>query len=521
MKNYIITTALPYANGNLHIGHFFEAVIADIKVRYLKSQSIPLLFVSGDDSHGAATTLYCTKNNLDIKEHLASQHLHHSQTYKKLKISFDNFSFTNNDLHKQVVNWSIENVIGYEKNHNVTLFKTKEVLSWYDENTSQFLPDRYVVGQCPHCLALEQHPEICEVCNLRILPEQLLNPTNNLSNNAVKLKLSLHLLLDTSLFYDHLKQYQHLFHSSIKNKIFDGSLSEQEEIDISRDGPYYGIEVDKNYFPQLNNQYYYVWFDAPIGYLSFSFNAWLQGKSPTKELFLAYLENVELEHFIGKDIAYFHSFLWLNLLKIITNKELAPVKQINFHGWLTLNNEKFSKRKGHKFNLEKLTSIEIDSLRLYFFSKYDGSIRDTEFVQKEVVEIYNNVVVKNVANFYARIIRLLNKASITIELNSIDQNESVYKNYLLEGNYKKLYELLCLELAQLNSDFQIQQLWKIEDKDLLKDSATLLLNKWYNIYNIFVIILPSLDVYREEILNNNFIHLAQRLETFNLFEEIV
>jgi methionyl-tRNA synthetase len=516
MKNYIITTALPYANGNLHIGHFFEAILADIKVRYLKSQNIPCSFISGDDSHGAATTLYCTKNGLDIESHLHSQHLAHEQSYEKLKIKFDNFSKTNTDLHKQVVNWCVEQLVDFEEKNNKQLFVIKDVLSWYDSLTEQFLPDRYVIGTCPNCQAEEQHPEICEVCNKRIVPSELINPVNSITKNKVELKSSKHLLLNTKDFYTELTHYEHLFHPSIKNKIFDGSLSQQEEIDISRDGPYYGIEITHPKFKELTNQYYYVWFDAPIGYLSFAFQLWLKDKAPTKKLFIDYCSTVELEHFIGKDIAYFHSFLWINLLKIIVNKDVVPIKKINFHGWITLNNIKFSKSKGHSFNLDKLDSTQIDAIRLYLCSKHDGSISDNELVEADIAKIYNNTIVQNLANFYARLTRLLNKSEIKVKLSNNVTNK--YEHILLEGNYKKLYETLYDDLKELNSEFQKAELWKADIETVNYIGSSLLI-RWYSIYNVFAIILPSLESYREQILINEFIHLGKNLDTFSLFND--
>lgn len=514
MKNNIITAALPYANGNLHIGHFFEAILADIKVRYLKSQNIPCSFISGDDSHGAATTLYCTKNSLDIESHLRSQHLAHEGSYKQLKVQFDSFSKTNTALHKQVVNWCVEQLIEFEEKNKKQLFAIKDVLSWYDAITEQFLPDRYVKGICPHCQAEEQHPEICEACNKRIVPSELINPVNSLTKNKVELKSSKHLLLNTKDFYKELTNYEHLFHPSIKNKIFDGSLSQQEEIDISRDGPYYGIEINNPKFKELTNQYYYVWFDAPIGYLSFSFELWLKNRAATKELFLEYCSSVELEHFIGKDIAYFHSFLWINLLKIIVGKDVAPIKQLNFHGWITLNHLKLSKSKGHSFDLSRFDSTQIDAIRLYLFTKHDGSISDTELVESEIAKIYNTTIVQNLANFYARLTRLLNKENIKVELSN--NNSIKYEQFLLDGNYKKLYESLYEDLKELNSQFQREELWKA-DRDSLNRVGTSLLKNWYEIYNIFAIILPSLECYREKILDNEFIHLGKNLEAFSLF----
>lgn len=524
MKNYIITTALPYANGNLHIGHFFEATIADIKVRYLQSQNKNPIFISGDDSHGAATTLYCHKNNLNIEEHLLSQYKQHKETYNSLKINFSLFSKTNTNLHHKVVNWCIENILEYEKNNNISLLETRKVLSWFDAVTNQFLPDRYVKGICPHCSAEGQHPEVCEACNKHIEPSSLKQPKNVTSQNEVILKASNHITFNTIDFYKNLFNYENLYHSSIKSKILDPDLSKYDYIDISRDTPYYGIELKKEHFSNVENQCYYVWFDAPIGYLSFAFQVWLKDRVSTKILFKEFLTNIELEHFIGKDISYFHTFIWLNVLQYILSDENgikpAPVKQLNFHGWITLNNEKLSKSKGHHFDLTRFSSEQIDALRLYFFSKQDGSIQDTEYLEKEVYEIYNQVIVGNLANFYARTIKIAEKNDL---LNHIVWDNSVstkieYQELIEKCNYKKLYELIKYDLAQLNSKFQQAELWKETDHKIILLTTQELLTEWYHIFKILKLVCPSLEDKQEYILNSQFIHIAERLDPFSLFD---
>jgi methionyl-tRNA synthetase len=521
MNNTIITCALPYANGNLHLGHFFEATLADIQSRYLTNINQPHIFISGNDCHGAATTLYCHKHNLDIQTHLASQHELHKQSYKSLKIGFTKFSQTNSNLHKIVVGWCLENVLNYQKKSKRNILATKKVLSWYDSTTEQFLPDRYVVGECPNCHASNQHPEICEDCNHHIEPELLISPKSVLSQQSVVLKESEHLTLNTEGFYNKLIENKDILHPSIKAKLLDGSLEDKEFIDISRDSPYYGIPINLEPFPQLINQFYYVWFDAPIGYLTFSFEYWLEGKTPTKELFNHYLKTIKFQHFIGKDIVYFHTYLWINLLDCIlqgANVESQVIEKIFVHGWLTLDQQKFSKSKGHFFDLSVFSDAQIEALRLYFFAKYDSSIHDIEFSEKEIYEIYNNVIVNGVANFYARTIKLANKFDIKIVFSKNDL-DSQYQDLLKSGQYKKLYELLNTNLAQLNSDFQEAQLWK--DNPLVNKSVLLqiFLNRWYSIFQIYSLVCPSLVNGVENIENNIFFHIGERLLPFSFLPE--
>lgn len=510
MKN-IITCALPYVNGNLHIGHFFEAVCADIKAKYLNKTQTPCYFISGDDCHGAATTLYCQKHNLNIQNHLEQQYLLHKKSYADLKVDFSLFSKTNTALHQQVVQWCVENILAYEKKHQVKLFEVKQVQSWFDSSSGQFLPDRYVKGTCPHCHALGQHPEICESCNIIILPETLLNPVSVLTNEFVSLKSSAHLTLNTQGFYNEIVKHQDLFHDSIKNKILDSSVCKQPYIDISRDGPYYGIKIKG--FEELKNQFFYVWFDAPIGYLTFAYECWLNGRVHTQDHFNLFLSDCELEHFIGKDIAYFHTYLWINLLKLIHPQ--IKIKKINFHGWITLDKVKFSKSKGHQFDLSQFSSQQIDALRLYFFSKHDGSIQDVEFAENEVYDFYNQTVVKGLANFYARSIRISQKHNLSLSYStSLNHN---YSDYIKEGSYKKLYLLLNADLKQLNSEFQSLEIWNETDSEKVQLVLNEFLQRWFDIYQILCLVCPDLNNVREDILNNHFIHIAKPLDAFSLF----
>lgn len=510
--NKIITCALPYANGNLHIGHFFEATCADIKSRYLTHTQQSHLFVSGDDCHGAATTLYCQKNNLDIQNHLDKQYLLHQKAYSDLKINFSSFSKTNNSLHKQVVNWCINNIKSYEKKHNVSLLEVRDVLSWYDPISLQFLPDRYIKGDCPHCGAKEQHPEICENCNQPILADKIIGAFNVLTQNPVTLKSTKHLTLNTQSFYSTLIENEKLLHPSIKNKILD--LNDNKYIDISRDAPYYGIEIEG--FEDLTNQFFYVWFDAPLAYLSFSYEIWLESKLPNHDSFNEFLSHVRFEHFIGKDIAYFHTFLWLNLLKVICPDSKAQVEKINFHGWITLDKIKFSKSKGHHFDLSQFSPEQIDAIRLYFFSKHDGSIQDNEFQAQEVYQLYNQTVVNGLANFYARSTKIAENNNIKIKLLAEKLNHD-YCDLLDSGNYKKLYETINHQLAELNSSFQTLQLWKETNPNIIESKINDFLQQWYRIYQVLCFVCPSLSDKQDSILNGQFIHISEKLDNFSLF----
>lgn len=515
--NNIITCALPYVNGNLHVGHFFEATCADIKSRFLKDQKISHYFVAGDDCHGAATTIFCEQNNLDIEEHIQKQHKEHKSSYDYLGIEFCNFSKTNSQLHHQVVNWSIEQIIDNSKKLNVEFFSTKKVLSWFDDEKQQFLPDRYVKGICPHCLAKNQSPEICEFCSKEIIPSTLIEPYSKNNHHKVCLKETTHLILNTTGFYENVVYHKELLHSSIVNKVLDPSNKERSFVDISRDSPYYGIPVTQ--FTELKNQNYYVWFDAPLGYITFAFEVYLKEKNliPSKEIYLKFISNLNFEHFIGKDIVYFHTFLWINILRFVDEK--IKIEQINTHGWLTFKDKKFSKSDNDAFSLGDFDNQQISALRLYFFSKHDGSIQDIQFDELEVTEIYNRIIVNGLANFYARSVKLLDNNSLKVSINEVDIDAN-YKKLFRSSNYKKIFELISEDLSELNTHFQDLQLWKSQDKKHIQFNLELLLNKWYKLYQVLTLVCPDLLKNKEEILSLSFLHIASKLKKFINFEKI-
>jgi methionyl-tRNA synthetase len=239
----------------------------------------------------------------------------------------------------------------------------------------------------------------------------------------------------------------------------------------------------------------------------------LNGQIESRESFNKFLSSLTFEHFIGKDIIYFHSFLWINLIKFISPG--LKIKQLNCHGWLTINQTKFSKSKGHQLNLNSLSSSQIDSLRFYFFTKHDGSIQDTEFFENEVFELYNQTIVNNLANFYARNIKIANKYNIKIQFNSTIPNK--YHLLLENSNFKKLYELVNIDLANLNSEFQIPKLWNENNIIIIENHIQILLNKWFQIYLVLSLVCPDIKSHHEQILNSEFIHIAERLTPFFIF----
>lgn len=464
MKNFI-TTALPYANGDLHWGHFFEAVIADI---YSKHKKTPL--ISGDDQHGAAITLFVEKNNLNITEHLDKQYISHSNQYGYLGVEFTYFGKTHSRIHNNLV------LHFYNKLKEKGLILKKKTISWFDIEKEKFLPDRYVRGQCPSCGHENVYPHVCEYCNYYFDASELINPISSLSQSTPVLKETEHFFLNTQSFYQHLALFCDSLniHDSVRKKVLDKSLHELNEIDITRDLPYFGIEVPENKLA------FYVWFDAPIGYLSFILE-YLANQNPQNsfEDLLPLLSEIEIEHIIGKDITYFHTFFWLNLLRLL---DIPLPKKLHVHGWITQENgEKYSKSQGDKLDLSHFSPEQIDSIRFYFASIYDKSIQDNLFSLQKSYETYNLFIVGKFINIYSRISKLLeNKEIRTVELhkNSIFNYKNAIEIHLNDFHLKNTIKDLFSWIDQVNIYIQEKQPWKIINENDFIEVCSLALSEF-------------------------------------------
>jgi methionyl-tRNA synthetase len=467
----IVTTALPYANGPLHLGHFYEATLADIYARNQTyshsgnhsnhSHSVAPL-IAGEDQHGAAITLFAKKQGIAETQHIATQFEQHSGQYRKLNIHHAFFGQTHSPLHTQLTQYFFQKL----KISGKIIRKTTQ--SWYDEAEKQYLPDRFVKGHCPHCHAANQYPEICEVCGKNFSSATLVSPVSTQSGNTPYLKDSEHYFLNTSSFYDNLKvilkNHPAIICEEAKAKLLDGSLATQDWLDISRDKPYFGIDVPS----EDATQCFYVWFDAPIGYLSFTLEYIAQnyhqqtGQTLSFEQLLEFLPYIRFEHCIGKDIVYFHTYYWLNLLALLG---LDSVVSIKTHGWITDKGEKLSKSSGNSYDLNTLSDSQIDALHLYFFSHYENSIYDIEL--GNIYEQYNQVIIGKYVNLYSRTTKLIEtglagklKPVSSVELEQWQIKNKQIINLIQKGEFKPAYENWIILLNEINAWFQEKKPWE-------------------------------------------------------------
>jgi methionyl-tRNA synthetase len=422
-RQLFVTTALPYANGNFHIGHIMEYIQADIWVRYQRMQGNVVNFVGADDAHGAPIMIAAEKAGKTPQQFVADIAAGRKQYLDGFYISFDNWSHTDSEENHALCK-SI-----YKSLDKVGLIGKKSVEQFYDPEKSMFLPDRFIKGECPKCHTKEQYGDNCENCGAVYAPTDLINPYSALSGAKPELKSAEHYFFNLSdqRCVDFLETWTQdgKLQPEVANKVKewfsvrtnqDGSTSEGlADWDISRDAPYFGIEI-----PNAPGKYFYVWFDAPIGYLASLKN--LLGKRG--EDFDAYMvdPSVEQYHFIGKDIVTFHTLFWPAVLKFSGRKTPSNVF---VHGFLTVNNgEKMSKSRGTGLDPLKYLSLGMNPewLRYYLAAKLNAKNEDIDFNAEDfMLRVNSDLIGKfvNIASRAAGFLQKLTGGEITTGINPL------------------------------------------------------------------------------------------------------
>jgi len=406
-RKLFVTTALPYANGNFHIGHIMEYIQADIWVRYQRMQGAQVNFVGADDAHGAPIMIAADKAGKTPQQFVADIAAGRQQYLDGFHIAFDNWHSTdapeNHELARQIYRDLRDRADG-------SLIEVRTIEQFFDPEKNMFLPDRYIQGECPKCHAQAQYGDNCEVCGAVYAPTDLINPFSALSGAKPELKHSEHFFFKLSdprcvEFLQAWTQNGLHVQPEVANKVKewfsvrtnpDGSTSEGlGDWDISRDAPYFGIEI-----PDAPGKYFYVWLDAPVGYLA-SLKNLLEKRG---ESFEAYMADPQLEqyHFIGKDIVTFHTLFWPAMLHFSGRK--TPDK-ICVHGFLTVNNgEKMSKSRGTGLDPLKYLALGMNPewLRYYLAAKLNGRNEDIDFNADDFLARVNADLIGKFINIASR-----------------------------------------------------------------------------------------------------------------------
>jgi methionyl-tRNA synthetase len=488
---------LPYANASLHLGHILEAVQTDIWVRFQNINQNECLFFCADDTHGTPVMLKAKELGIEPEELIKNVQLDHIETYDLYDIKFTNFHSTHSDENKK---YSEEIYLKAKDNGYIS---RKTINQLFDESESMFLSDRFVMGTCPKCGAEDQYGDNCSVCGATYDVSDIKNPISAISNTKPIKKESEHLFFDLPKQIDTLKDFlkNSDLQKPITNKLNEWLNDDLQQWDISRDAPYFGFEI-----PGEDHKYFYVWLDAPIGYLA-SIDNWASKNNLDMNNLWSEKSEYEIYHFIGKDIAYFHGLFWPALLSAANFK--LP-NGVYVHGFLTVNGEKMSKSKGTGIMAKEFADIcDPETLRYYFAAKLNNKVEDIDLNFEDYVQRVNSDLVGKYLNIASRCSSFIKKNDDNLStdidqtiLNTLISRKDEILGFYESRNYSKVVRLI-MELAdQVNKYINDKTPWK---KDI--DEAVIISSTALNAFNILSIylspIIPNITKNAFKFLNSD------------------
>ena len=401
-RKILVTSALPYANGSIHLGHLVEYIQTDIWVRFQKMQGNTVHYVCADDTHGTPIMLRAEKEGITPEALIAKVHTEHYADFSEFLVEFDNYYSTNSPENKELAS------VIYKALKANGKIATKTIEQFYDPVKNMFLPDRFIKGECPKCHAKDQYGDSCEVCGATYNPTELINPFSAVSGAAPVRKETEHYFFKLSECSDFLRGWtrsgtlQQEAANKMNEWIGEAGENKLSDWDISRDAPYFGFEI-----PDAPGKYFYVWLDAPIGYMASFKNLCVKNGLDFDEYWKAD-STTELYHFIGKDILYFHALFWPATLEYSGYRKPT---QVFSHGFLTVNGEKMSKSRGTfitaRSYLDHIKNPEY--LRYYYAAKLNGSMEDIDLNLEDFVARVNSDLVGKYINIASRTAGFINK----------------------------------------------------------------------------------------------------------------
>ncbi|WP_105255598.1 methionine--tRNA ligase [Pseudoalteromonas sp. T1lg75] len=389
-RKILITSALPYANGPTHLGHMLEYIQTDIWARFQKSQGHETYYVCADDAHGTPIMLNAQKQGISPEEMVAKVSVERQRDFADFNIEFDNYHSTHSDENK-----ALSELI-YNRLNDGGYIKKRTISQLFDPEKQIFLPDRFVTGTCPSCDAEDQNGDSCDVCGATYSPTELKSPRSAMSGATPVLRDSEHYFFDLPAFEGMLKSWLHSgsIQEEMANKLDEWFADGLQQWDISRDAPYFGFEI-----PGAPGKYFYVWLDAPIGYMA-SFKNLCDKNGIDFDAFWREDSDAELYHFIGKDIIYFHSLFWPAMLE---GAGFRKPTNVFAHGFVTVNGAKMSKSKGTFIKARTyLDHLDPEYLRYYFAAKLSGGITDLDLNLEDFAQRVNSDLVGKVVNIASR-----------------------------------------------------------------------------------------------------------------------
>ena len=443
----------------MHLGHILEAVQTDIWVRFQNQVGNECLFFCADDTHGTPVMLKAKELNISPEELVSKVRAEHMATYGAYDINFTNYHTTHSDENKKFSELIYKSAL----ENNLIIKKT--VNQYYDESEGMFLSDRFIKGVCPKCSAENQYGDGCEVCGATYEPRDLLNPISTLTNTIPVLKDSEHIFFDLPQKESMLKSFLEKVNiqSAIKNKLNEW-LEDLKPWDISRDAPYFGFKI-----PNEKDKYFYVWLDAPIGYIA-SIDNWANSNNKSINDYWSNDSEYEIIHFIGKDIAYFHGLFWPATLDS-ANFKLPD--SIFVHGFLTVNGEKMSKSKGTGIKTDTFAKhCDPEMLRYYFAAKLNDKVEDIDLNLEDFTQRINSDLVGKYLNILSRSSTFIqkNKGLLSNDIdeeliNTVLDNAKQIQEYFELRQYSKAIRLI-MDMADLTNKYINDKTpWKLENEE--------------------------------------------------------
>ena len=501
MRRLLVTSALPYANGPIHLGHLVEYLQTDIWVRFQKLTGNQCIYVCADDTHGTAISIRAQHEGRTEEEVIAEMSRAHLRDFAGFGIEFDNYGSTNSEETRAVCHeiWAAL--------RKAALVVEEEIEQLFDLKKGAFLADRMVRGACPNCGSVDQPGDNCGNCGATYSPVDLVNPISALSESTPEIRKAKHLFVQIEKLHDFLNDWTQsgTLPKESANYLNGYFLNEPlRDWDISRPAPYFGFEI-----PDSPGNYWYVWFDAPIGYIG-STQQWCDANGEQLDDWWR-SPDTEIHHFIGKDIQYFHTLFWPAMLK--TAGFSLPTK-IHIHGFLTVDGEKMSKTRGTFINASKyLEHLDPNYLRYFYASKLSAKVEDLDLNLDEFTAKVNSDLVGKVVNLASRTAKFVQQTGLS---ESYPEDGGLFDTFAARGDeIKAAYEdgnfsraaRLVIELADKANPFVEERApWELKkDSDKaqeLQDVCTVALNLFRQLTIYLAPVLPDLAAKCGQLLND-------------------
>jgi methionyl-tRNA synthetase len=510
-KSILVTSALPYANGPIHIGHLVEYIQTDIWVRFQKMCGNDCIYICADDAHGTPIMLRAQQEGISPEDLIAKVKKEHEQDFSDFHIEFDNYHSTHSEENKKHATTIYSRL---KENGHIT---TKTVTDLFDPKENVFLPDRFVKGECPKCHAKDQYGDNCEVCGATYTPADLIDPFSSVSGATPIQKENLHYFFKLNDFKEMLEQWinQENLQPEITNKLKEWFESGLNNWDISRDAPYFGFEI-----PDAPGKYFYVWLDAPVGYMA-SLQQYCDSPSNTSGItFDSYWNKdsqAEVYHFIGKDIAYFHMLFWPAMLH---GANYRIPTAVFCHGFLTVDGAKMSKSRGTFIKARTyLDHLKPEYLRYYFAAKLGPGVSDLDLNLDDFQQRVNSDVVGKLVNIASRCSGFITKKydkKLTASFNeecshafelAVEKNKQI-KTYYQARKYSEAMRVIMALADIANQIIDAHKPWERIKQDQYKTEVHQVCSFGLNMFSLLIgylkPVLPELASKSESFLKTEF-----------------